>query len=264
MKINANLEGGGKSLDPRLERYATRLRALDKDGNGEIDLDEICGAIDQMVDQEKQNRLLKKLAMIFGILTLLSIAAIVGLTYAVVALSKDVQDSNNVLVSKDSGLPMSTSQYQTASSFSALLANPTAENLSKVHTLVTPGSGDANYTVNSVNAATVMKDGSVVFSFANGESGIYKRDDNGGFTVALSQPVAAAAAAGRRKLQDSSSNNADPNAQAGQKANYNSPVSCAQNVGICDPNCGCIIITDPIPIDNGGLIPVDTGVKIGK
>jgi len=237
MKIHANIEDG-KAIDPRLERYATRLRQLDKDGNGEIDLQEVCDAIDQMVDQEKQTRLMKKLSIMFGILTLLSIAAIVGLTYAVVSLSKDVQDNNNVLVSKDSGLPMSTSQYQAAASFAELLANPSASSLSKVHTLVTPGTGDANYTVNTVTAATVMNDGSVVFYLGNGESVKYKSDSNGGFTMAMSTTSSTTTASGR-KLQQNYNNQADPNKQAVSNANYNSPVSCPDDVPYCEGNCGC-------------------------
>lgn len=61
------------------------------------DLEEVCQAIDDLVEAEKQTKLLKKIAAIMGVLLALSIAAIVGLTFAVVDLTKEVSNSNGVL-----------------------------------------------------------------------------------------------------------------------------------------------------------------------
>ena len=46
-------------LKPHLRQYADRLTAMDKDGNGELDLAEVCQVLDEMATIEKQKRLLK-------------------------------------------------------------------------------------------------------------------------------------------------------------------------------------------------------------
>jgi hypothetical protein len=203
LKIHANLEGGAIMQDGKLQRYATRLRALDtvshprlisphtsrnrflrcilntsqttisqhskyqtcvQDGNGEISLDEVCSAIDGMVEQEKQTRLMRKLAIMFGILSLLTTAAVVGLTAGVIILSKDVDDDGNTLVSSSSGQAMATAQFLQTNTLAGVVSNPTPADLSQIKTLVVPGAGDVNYTVQAVAGAVVYNDGSVVVS----------------------------------------------------------------------------------------------------
>ena len=87
LKLTAS-EGG--ALKPELQRYATRLRALDQDGNGELDMEEVCKALDEMATMEKEKKVLKWAAGIAGLFCLLTVAATVGLTYAVVKLSQDI------------------------------------------------------------------------------------------------------------------------------------------------------------------------------
>ena len=55
-----------------------------------------------------------------GALLLITIAATCGLTYAVVALSKDTAVAGGALVSKDTGAPLSTGQVTTMASLARL------------------------------------------------------------------------------------------------------------------------------------------------
>lgn len=66
----------------------------------------VCAAVDELVESEKQRRLLKWISIITGAFLLLTIAAIVGLTYAVVVLSKDVNSNEAIFVDKKSGSSM--------------------------------------------------------------------------------------------------------------------------------------------------------------
>ena len=68
----------------------------------------VAQAIHDLVEAERQKKLLKWFAIITASLLLLTIAATVGLTYAVVVLSKDVNSQSTVFVEKSSGDPMVT------------------------------------------------------------------------------------------------------------------------------------------------------------
>ena len=95
-------EGLGRNHSSRTaNRYAQKLLSMDKNGDGEISLDELTQAIDEIVKTEKKNRLLKWLAIALAVFCVLTVAATVGLVVAVVQLSKDTSVSGNVLVSKD-------------------------------------------------------------------------------------------------------------------------------------------------------------------
>ena len=102
-KLNKSISLGAASMEeafavkPELKKYAERLRALDKDGNGQLDLAEVCENIDAMVSLEKDRRMLKWVAIVMGVFALLTTAATAGLTYAVVALSKDTTVNSGVL-----------------------------------------------------------------------------------------------------------------------------------------------------------------------
>jgi len=78
---------------PHLKRYASQLRAIDKDQNGEIDLAELCEVLEELETSIRNRRLLKWVAIVTALFSLLTIAAIVGLTYAVVDLSKDTGET---------------------------------------------------------------------------------------------------------------------------------------------------------------------------
>ena len=63
---NSHIERG-IAATPSLKRYETRLRALDKNQDGEIDMGELCQVLDEMSSIEKQRRLLKWAAIISAV-----------------------------------------------------------------------------------------------------------------------------------------------------------------------------------------------------
>lgn len=76
-----------------------------------------------MVVAERHERLFKWAAILSIIVAVFAVAASAGLTYAVVTLSKDVKVSNDLLVSKSTGLPLSTMSGDTQVSDSGALLN---------------------------------------------------------------------------------------------------------------------------------------------
>ncbi len=95
----------------------------------QLDLNEIADAVGELVRSEKDRRLLRWVAaIVFGV-ALLTIAATVGLTFAVVKLSEDVSVSDgNAMVAKGSG--------------AALKAGANIRPLAVADVLAPPGGGD--------------------------------------------------------------------------------------------------------------------------
>ena len=72
-------------------------------------MDDVCVAIDQVIEAERHERIFKWAAIMAVVVAILAVAASAGLTYAVVVLSKDASVSDtNVLISKSSGDPLQT------------------------------------------------------------------------------------------------------------------------------------------------------------
>jgi len=95
----------------------------------QLDLNEIADAVGELVGAEKDRRLLRWVAAIVVGVALLTIAATVGLTFAVVKLSQDVSVSeSNAMVAKDSG--------------AALEAGANLRPLAVAEVLAPPGGGD--------------------------------------------------------------------------------------------------------------------------
>jgi hypothetical protein len=66
----------------------------------------VAQVIEELVEAEKSRRLLKWFSAVMAGLLLLTVAATVGLTYAVVSITKDIKADNNLMISKSSGEPM--------------------------------------------------------------------------------------------------------------------------------------------------------------
>ena len=96
-----------------------RLQAADANGDGVISVSEMIDVFQSEADAIRDNKMMKRALIALGIACLLIIAAVVGLTYAVVEMSKDTSVQNNVLVSKDGLQPLSTATLQKT----VLLAN---------------------------------------------------------------------------------------------------------------------------------------------
>jgi len=163
---NSHIERGLQEK-PHLQQYAAKLKALDKDGNGELDLAEVCEVLDEMANIEKQRRLLKWVAFISGLFALLSIASIVGLTYAVVNLSKDTQldSGSSALVSKDLGTPVGTSQVISSAHADSLYEHSPSQ-LDKINSIIVPD-GDG-YLIARVSSIALVPNVSATVTTADG------------------------------------------------------------------------------------------------
>jgi len=89
-----------------------RLQAADANGDGVISASEMLDVLQSESDAIRDNKMMKRALIALGVACLLIIAAVVGLTYAVVEMSKDTGVENNVLVSKDGLQPLSTATLQ--------------------------------------------------------------------------------------------------------------------------------------------------------
>lgn len=126
-------------------------------------MDELCDAIDDMVRSERQNRTLRWFLAGMTLFSLLTIAATVGLTYAVVALSKDTQVSGEALVAKDTGAALRTGvnldaldPYNLAQTLAS--ETDTAMLLAHLSSVQVPGNAsDEEYVVHRVASAALLK-----------------------------------------------------------------------------------------------------------
>ena len=89
-----------------------RLQAADANGDGVISASEMIDVIQSEITATRDRKVMQRVLIALGIACLLIIAAVVGLTYAVVEMSKDTSVQNNVLVSKDGLQPLSTAKLQ--------------------------------------------------------------------------------------------------------------------------------------------------------
>ena len=89
-----------------------RLQAADANGDGIISAGEMMDVIQSEITATRDKKLMGRVLVALGIACLLIIAAVVGLTYAVVEMSKDTSVQNNVLVGKDGLQPLSTATLQ--------------------------------------------------------------------------------------------------------------------------------------------------------
>ena len=89
-----------------------RLQAADANGDGVISASEMIDVIQSEITATRDRKVMQRVLIALGVACLLIIAAVVGLTYAVVEMSKDTSVQNNVLVSKDGLQPLSTATLQ--------------------------------------------------------------------------------------------------------------------------------------------------------
>jgi hypothetical protein len=85
-----------------------RLQAADANGDGIISPSEMIEVMQIEIHATRDKKLMGRVLIVLGVACLLIIAAVVGLTYAVVDMSKETSVDNNVLVSKDGLQPLST------------------------------------------------------------------------------------------------------------------------------------------------------------
>ena len=121
-----------------------RLHAADANGDGVISASEMIDVLQSEADAIRDNKMMKRMLIALGIACLLIIAAVVGLTYAVVEMSKDTGVENNVLVSKDGLQPLSTATLQQNVPLADLYKAKSPSELDwMTHVTVPFGEGDA-------------------------------------------------------------------------------------------------------------------------
>ena len=89
-----------------------RLQAADANGDGVISASEMIDVIQSEITATRDKKVMQRVLIALGVACLLIIAAVMGLTYAVVEMSKDTSVQNNVLVGKDGLQPLSTATLQ--------------------------------------------------------------------------------------------------------------------------------------------------------
>jgi hypothetical protein len=89
-----------------------RLQAADADGDGIISASEMMDVMQREITATRDRKMMVRVLAALSVACVLIIAAVVGLTYAVVEMSKDTSVENNVLVGKDGLQPLSTATLQ--------------------------------------------------------------------------------------------------------------------------------------------------------
>ena len=139
---------GAPGLTSTLEQ---RLRAADTNGDGIISASEMIEVIQSEITATRDKKLMGRVLIVLGVASLLIIAAVVGLTYAVVEMSKDTGVENNVLVSKDGLQPLSTASLQKTTPLADLYnARRPSELDWLTHVTVPSGDGEAILRIQSV------------------------------------------------------------------------------------------------------------------
>jgi hypothetical protein len=121
----------------------------------ELSLEEVLAVVRSEAAAVSERRLLRRLAAVMGTLLLLTVAATCGLTYAVVALSKDTAVAGGALVSKDSGAPLATGQVTTMAGLARLWQGATDAELVQLEAVVRSAPGGAKL-VDRVASAVVV------------------------------------------------------------------------------------------------------------
>ena len=139
---------GAPGLTSTLEQ---RLRAADTNGDGIISASEMIEVIQSEITATRDKKLMGRVLIVLGVASLLIIAAVVGLTYAVVDMSKDTSIDGNVLVSKDGLQPLSTASLQKTTPLADLYnARRPSELDWLTHVTVPFGDGEAILRIQSV------------------------------------------------------------------------------------------------------------------
>ena len=94
-----------KSLTPALR---ARIAAADTDADGSLSVDEVLDVLRSEAALASERRVLRRVAAVLAAGLVLAIAAVGGLTYGVVAASKDTASSGGALVDKATGAPLAT------------------------------------------------------------------------------------------------------------------------------------------------------------
>jgi hypothetical protein len=121
-----------------------RLQAADANGDGVISASEMIDVIQSEANAIRDNKMMKRALIALSVACLLIIAAVVGLTYAVVEMSKDTSVQGGVLSSKDGLQPLGTAMVQETSPLADLYKASSPAELESITQVSVPfGAGSA-------------------------------------------------------------------------------------------------------------------------
>jgi hypothetical protein len=102
--------GDGFALSSLPSSIRDAIRGLDKDGTGFVEEAEFVAAVEQMVQQRRDSRLLKQILAAVVVLNLLLTAAVVGCVWGLVVASvkDDTESTGGALADKATGAPLRT------------------------------------------------------------------------------------------------------------------------------------------------------------
>ena len=187
-----------------------RLQAADANGDGVISASEMIDVLQSEADAIRDNKMMKRALIALGVACLLIIAAVVGLTYAVVEMSKDTSVQNNVLVSKDGLQPLSTATLQKRVKLADLYKADSPSELDWLtHVTVPFGEGEA---VLKIQNTYLVPGQSVRFDTA--AEGVSVEVTADGVTVSGDEQ----APGGRRRLMEADSGSGTASGAAGGSA----------------------------------------------
>ena len=128
-----------------------RLQAADANGDGVISASEMIDVIQSEITATRDRKMMQRVLIALGVACLLIIAAVVGLTYAVVEMSKDTSVQNNVLVGKDGLQPLSTATLRKRAQLADLYKAESPYGLDLLtHVTVPFGKGEAVLKIQNV------------------------------------------------------------------------------------------------------------------
>ena len=156
--INISLLLKAASLTPTLK---ARFSAADVNGDGILSADELINVFESEIKARRDRMLFQRLLIALGAACILIVAAVVGLTYGVVSMSKDTTVDGALFVNKESNVPLATSNLQYHASLPELYKEESAIMLQSLEQVVVPFGDDGTMAVLRV-AGIKLKPGVMV------------------------------------------------------------------------------------------------------
>jgi hypothetical protein len=218
-----------KSLTPAVR---ARIAAADADGDGALSADEVLDVLRSEAALASERRALRRVAGVLAVGLVLAVAAVGGLTYGVVAASKDTASSGGALVDKASGAPLATGAATGRQDVSGLWRGADDAALAGLTALYATGADGVRRMWRVAGAEVAAGAWARVNTTEPGVS-LYIDAEGVSFEGAPAEQAAggAAAGAGRRRLLESF----ETDSSTGATCACGSSAAC-----ICCGNCGAL------------------------
>jgi hypothetical protein len=188
-----------------LTHSLTHSPGAPQDDNGELSVDEVLAVMRSEIDMARDRRMLRRVAAVLVAGLILTIAAVAGLTFAVVALSKDTASSGGALVDKASGAPLATGAVVGRQDLSALWQGADDASLAGLTTVFTTGADGVRHAWRVAGVDVVAGEWARVNTTEPGIS-LYINAEGVSLEGAGAEGGGGMAGAGRRRLLGEDSN----------------------------------------------------------